>query len=142
MRLEGFGTLPANSFATVLAPEGEYLGKAADVVQPAAMWAGGVAGLHSNDERRNLFLWERVRIHYRRNKSDPLAKLRHGNRHRRSVDMVRDFVGADSLAYLSLDGLVAATGAPKDSFCRACFDGEYPVPVGDAEPSKFALETR
>ncbi len=58
------------------------------------------------------------------------------------VDMVREFVGADSLAYLSLEGLVAATGAPKDSFCRACFDGEYPVPVGDAEPSKFALETR
>jgi amidophosphoribosyltransferase len=58
-----------------------------------------------------------------------------------AVDEVRDFVGADSLAYLSLDSLVTATGAPANSFCRACFDGRYPVPVGEEEPSKFALET-
>jgi amidophosphoribosyltransferase len=58
-----------------------------------------------------------------------------------SVQGVRDFVGADSLAYLSLESLVAATGAASDSFCRACFDGRYPVPVGAEEPSKFALET-
>jgi amidophosphoribosyltransferase len=57
------------------------------------------------------------------------------------VDEIRAFIGADSLAYLSLDGLVASTGAPKNAFCRACFDGQYPVPVGAAEPSKFALET-
>jgi len=47
---------------------------------------------------------------------------------------------ADSLAYLSLDGLVSATEAPASAFCRACFDGQYPVPVGESEPSKFALE--
>jgi amidophosphoribosyltransferase len=58
-----------------------------------------------------------------------------------SVQGVRDFVGADSLAYLSLDSLVAATGQASGSFCRACFDGQYPVPVGQEEPSKFALET-
>jgi amidophosphoribosyltransferase len=57
-----------------------------------------------------------------------------------SVDAVREFVGADSLAYLSLDALVASTNAPKDTFCRACFDGEYPVPIGDDEHSKFVLE--
>jgi amidophosphoribosyltransferase len=59
-----------------------------------------------------------------------------------SVDEIRDFVEADSLAYLSLDGLVRATGAPSDAFCRACFDGQYPVPValGEEAPSKFALE--
>jgi amidophosphoribosyltransferase len=57
------------------------------------------------------------------------------------VDGIRELVGADSLAYLSLDALVAATEAPKGSFCRACFDGNYPVPVGDREPTKFALET-
>jgi amidophosphoribosyltransferase len=58
------------------------------------------------------------------------------------VDGIRGFLGADSLAYLSLDELVGATGAPAGAFCRACFDGEYPVPVGEAEeaPSKFALE--
>jgi amidophosphoribosyltransferase len=59
----------------------------------------------------------------------------------RDVDEVRAFVGSDSLAHLSLDALVAATEAPGSSLCRACFDGEYPVPVGDHEPSKFALET-
>jgi amidophosphoribosyltransferase len=58
-----------------------------------------------------------------------------------SVEEIRDFVGADSLAYLSLEGLVEATRAPAGTLCRACFDGEYPVPVGDHMPSKFVLET-
>ena len=57
------------------------------------------------------------------------------------VEAVRDLVGADSLSYLSLDSLVAATDSPKGSFCRACFDGNYPVPVGEREPSKFVLES-
>ena len=57
------------------------------------------------------------------------------------VDGIRELVGADSLAYLSVDSLVASTESPRGSFCRACFDGEYPIPVGDEEPSKFALET-
>jgi amidophosphoribosyltransferase len=56
------------------------------------------------------------------------------------VDGVRSFVGADSLAYLSLPSLTAATGAEAESFCRACFDGQYPIPVGEEEPSKFVLE--
>ncbi|HEX9235068.1 MAG TPA: amidophosphoribosyltransferase, partial [Actinomycetota bacterium] len=56
------------------------------------------------------------------------------------MDGVRVLVGADSLAHLSLDALVEATEARKGSFCRACFDGEYPVPVGEEEPTKFALE--
>jgi amidophosphoribosyltransferase len=57
-----------------------------------------------------------------------------------AVEDVRRFVGADSLAYLSLGELVAATGAPEDSFCRACFDGRYPIPVGDGA-SKFVFES-
>ena len=57
------------------------------------------------------------------------------------VEGVRRFVGADSLGYLSLDALVGTTRASKDSLCRACFDGEYPVRVGEETPSKFALET-
>ncbi|HXF56265.1 MAG TPA: amidophosphoribosyltransferase [Actinomycetota bacterium] len=57
------------------------------------------------------------------------------------VEGVRRFVGADSLAYLSLEGLVAATGVPAGAFCRACFDGRYPVAVEEA-PSKFVLERR
>jgi amidophosphoribosyltransferase len=53
---------------------------------------------------------------------------------------IRDFIGADSLAYLELPALVEATGAPKDTFCRACFDGEYPIPVPEHAPSKHLLE--
>jgi amidophosphoribosyltransferase len=56
-----------------------------------------------------------------------------------SVDEIRRFVGADSLGYLSLDGMVAATGASKDDFCRACFDGEYPIEVPEGT-GKFLLE--
>jgi amidophosphoribosyltransferase len=36
-------------------------------------------------------------------------------------------IGADSLGYVSLDGLVAATEIGKDKLCRACFDGVYPI---------------
>jgi amidophosphoribosyltransferase len=56
-----------------------------------------------------------------------------------SVEEIRRFVGADSLGYLSLEGMVAATGAPRDEFCRACFDGEYPIEVPEGA-GKFLLE--
>jgi amidophosphoribosyltransferase len=46
-----------------------------------------------------------------------------------STDEICRSLGADSLGYISLDGLVAATTLPKQRLCRACFDGEYPVPV-------------
>jgi len=58
------------------------------------------------------------------------------------VDGVRELVGADSLDYLSLESLVAATESPRGAFCRACFDGHYPIPLPEAEPTKFALESR
>ena len=48
---------------------------------------------------------------------------------RMSVSQTRDYVGADSLGYSSLDGLVAAVGLPRDLLCLACFDGNYPLPV-------------
>ena len=38
-------------------------------------------------------------------------------------------IGATSLGYLSLEGVVRAIGMHKDKFCRACFDGKYPIPV-------------
>lgn len=56
-----------------------------------------------------------------------------------TVEEIRQFVGADSLGYLSLEGMVAATGSPKEEFCRACFDGEYPIPVPEGA-GKFLLE--
>lgn len=56
-----------------------------------------------------------------------------------SVEEVRAFVGADSLGYLSLGGMVAATGSPKEELCRACFDGEYPIAIPE-HADKFLLE--
>ncbi len=46
-----------------------------------------------------------------------------------TVDEIRDYLGADSLAYLTLDQLVASTGATGAGFCDACFTADYPVPV-------------
>jgi len=57
-----------------------------------------------------------------------------------SVDEVRQFIGADSLSYLTLDALVEATGSPKGDFCRACFDGQYPIPIPERTPTKLLLE--
>jgi amidophosphoribosyltransferase len=56
-----------------------------------------------------------------------------------TVEEIRAYVGADSLGYLSLDGMVEAAGGDKERFCRACFDGEYPIPVPD-RTGKFVLE--
>jgi len=59
---------------------------------------------------------------------------------RKSIPKVRDFIGADSLGYLSIGGLIKAVGLPKDIFCLACFTGDYPMPV-QLEMDKLALET-
>ena len=40
-------------------------------------------------------------------------------------------VGADSLGYISLHGMVEATGQPQESLCTACFTGDYPIPLPD-----------
>jgi len=54
---------------------------------------------------------------------------------------IRDFIGADSLGYLSIRGVLAALDLPYDRFCFACFDGNYPEPVPyDAASRKFILE--
>ena len=58
----------------------------------------------------------------------------------KTVPEVRDFIGADSLGYLSIEGLVKAVGLPKDTFCLACFTGDYPIPV-QLEMDKMALES-
>ena len=57
---------------------------------------------------------------------------------RRGVDQVRQFIGADSLGYLSEDGLLSPFRSPGD-FCRACFTGQYPVSV-DGKLTKQVLE--
>jgi amidophosphoribosyltransferase len=61
----------------------------------------------------------------------------------RSVDEVRRQIGADSLHYLSIPGLIRAIGrGTAQEFCRACFDGSYPVPVPQQlEMDKMQFET-
>jgi amidophosphoribosyltransferase len=59
---------------------------------------------------------------------------------RKTVPEIRDFIGADSLGYLSVDGLIRAVSLPRDIFCLACFTGDYPIPV-QLEWDKLALET-
>ena len=58
------------------------------------------------------------------------------------VEEIRSSIGADSLAFVSLAGLTAASGQRADRLCRACFDGSYPIPIPTRELiGKHALET-
>ena len=59
----------------------------------------------------------------------------------KSIDQIRELAGADTLGYLSVEGLmsVARQGKPQAGFCDACFTGNYPVPV-QLDFSKMALE--
>ena len=57
-------------------------------------------------------------------------------------DEIAASVGADSLGYISLDGMIEATGQPSDNLCKACFTGEYPVALPDESLlGKHLLET-
>ena len=58
-----------------------------------------------------------------------------------SVEEIRKYLHADSLHYLSQDGMVKATGLPKESFCMACYDGRYPVAF-DPGTDKHSIERR
>jgi amidophosphoribosyltransferase len=57
-----------------------------------------------------------------------------------SVAEIRESIGADSLGFLSLEGLIEATTLPGGRLCTACFSGDYPVPVAEADQGKFVLE--
>ena len=58
-----------------------------------------------------------------------------------SEEQIREFIGADTLGYLSIRGVLAALELPYERFCFACFDGRYPDPVPyDAASRKFVLE--
>jgi amidophosphoribosyltransferase len=56
-----------------------------------------------------------------------------------TVEQICDFIGADSLAYLSLEGMFRAMPFPAKHFCSACFTGKYPVRVDD-DSTKLCLE--
>ncbi len=52
----------------------------------------------------------------------------------KTVEQIREYIGADSLAYLSLEGLKRACGeGEKTSYCSACYTGEYPTNIVDVE---------
>ncbi len=56
-----------------------------------------------------------------------------------TLEDIRTIIGADTLGYLSVEGLLEVVGGTKGGFCDACFTGNYPVPV-QLELSKLALE--
>jgi amidophosphoribosyltransferase len=59
----------------------------------------------------------------------------------KSVEEIREHIDADSLAYLSVEDMVAATGATADRYCLACFTGDYPIDIPDSvRQGKMALE--
>jgi amidophosphoribosyltransferase len=58
---------------------------------------------------------------------------------RMSVEEITEFLEVDSLGYLSLDGLIRATGVEQGGFCTACLSGTYPTDVSEAA-GKFVLE--
>lgn len=67
---------------------------------------------------------------------DELVAARH------SVEEIRQMIGATSLGYLSLQGVLRAIDMGKDNFCRACFDGKYPVPIPpQVKLTKMMLES-
>ncbi len=58
-----------------------------------------------------------------------------------SVEEIRGFINADSLGYLSLDGLLSAVDGGKTNYCTACYSGDYPVDFGGSG-DKYAFEKR
>ena len=56
-----------------------------------------------------------------------------------SVDEIARYVTADSLAYLSLEGMLAAIGNGQDSHCHACFSGQYAIPFTPTHKRQMRL---
>jgi amidophosphoribosyltransferase len=56
-----------------------------------------------------------------------------------SLEEIRKFIGADSLAYLSLDGLLGAVGEDRGSYCTSCYTGEYPVAIPNNQAAYLQL---
>tara|TARA_Y100001936_G_C16081989_1_gene678558 strand:+ start:1055 stop:2500 length:1446 start_codon:yes stop_codon:yes gene_type:complete len=57
----------------------------------------------------------------------------------KTVEEITEYIDADSLAYLSVDGLMRAVRAPGEEYCKGCFTGEYPIPV-QLEMNKLRFE--
>jgi amidophosphoribosyltransferase len=59
----------------------------------------------------------------------------------RTTEEIQEYLGVDSVGYLDIGGMVRATGLPRDHFCLACFNGDYPVPFNGVL-DKFIMERR
>jgi len=70
--------------------------------------------------------------------ADPEELIANG----RTVEDIRQHIGATTLAYISHDGLVGATERPESALCRACLTREYPTPIpGPGSHEKLRFET-
>jgi amidophosphoribosyltransferase len=56
-----------------------------------------------------------------------------------NVEEIRRYIESDSLAYLSLDGLLSSVTGPRDSYCTACWTGDYRVPISAADKRQAEL---
>lgn len=68
----------------------------------------------------------------------PSYKELTANKH--SIEEIRGLIGADSLQFITIEDLVEATNLPKNNFCLACLDGNYPLDVVASDDAKFLLE--
>jgi len=59
----------------------------------------------------------------------------------KEVEEIKEFIGADSLGYLSLEGLLESVVLPRKTFCTACFSGDYPIKI-EHKINKFFLEKK
>jgi amidophosphoribosyltransferase len=58
---------------------------------------------------------------------------------RLDIEGIREFVEADSLGYLSVEGMLGCLGGEKETYCTACWKGNYRVPVPEGEPRQAEL---
>jgi amidophosphoribosyltransferase len=59
--------------------------------------------------------------------------------HNRTIEQIRDFVEVDSLAFLSLEGMLSCMKLPHNDCCTACWSGHYKIPI-DQQQTKFSFE--
>ena len=57
----------------------------------------------------------------------------------KAVEEIRDYIKADSLAYLSLEGMLSCLGGEAESYCTACWTGDYRVPISTVHPKQGQL---
>ena len=55
------------------------------------------------------------------------------------MEEIREFIKADSVAYLSLEGMLSALSGAPDSYCTACWTGDYRVQIADEDQRQQAL---